>query len=219
MRKLAVAFMGITLCLAASAQAEISSTVTVTSEYVLRGVSQTNEEAAIQGSIDYSHSGGFYIGTWGSNVDFGTAAQVELDLYTGWAWETQGGLGLDVGIIHYDYPGETALNYEEYYLGLSYKWLSVTYYFADDFLGLGGVGHYLDSGLEFELPHAFTLGVHAGFNSFDDDVGIEDYVDYKASIAKAFGKLSLEVAYTDTDENQLGNLDDERVVVSLSVSQ
>lgn len=219
MRKVAVASVGFVLCLAVSARAEISSTVTVTSEYVLRGVSQTNEEPAIQGSIDYAHDSGFYIGTWGSNVDFGTAAQLELDLYTGWVWEAQSGFGLDVGIIHYDYPGESDLNYEEYYLGFFYKWLSVTYYYADDFLGLGGEGHYVDGGLEFELPQAFTLGLHAGLNSFDDDVGIEDYVDYKASIAKAFGKLSLEVAYTDTDENQLGNLDDERVIVSLSVSQ
>lgn len=224
MRKVTVGISAIALCLlAVPAGAEITGTVTVTSEYVLRGVSQTNEEPAIQGEIVYAGSTGFYVGTWGSSINLEhiglpQEAQVELDLFAGWAWEAENGFGLDLGVIHYDYPGASEINYEEIYFGLSFKWLSVTYYYADDFLGLGGEGHYVDSALSFELPAGFSLGFHAGFNSFADEVGILDYVDYKASVAKAFGQLSLEVAYSNTDENQLGNHDDDRVIVSLSVT-
>ena len=90
-----------------ASQAQISSNVSLTTDYVFRGVSQTLEEPAIQGGFDYSNSSGFYAGFWGSNVDFGTDAQVELDGYLGFTREQQNGFSWDVGLIHYDYPGES----------------------------------------------------------------------------------------------------------------
>ena len=55
------------------AQAEISGNVAIASDYVFRGISQTNNEAALQGGIDYSYDFGpaaVHAGIWGSNVKF-----------------------------------------------------------------------------------------------------------------------------------------------------
>ena len=54
----------------AMAEGEWSGNVAMTSDYTWRGVSQSNEDPAIQGGFDYAN-GLFYAGTWASNVDFG----------------------------------------------------------------------------------------------------------------------------------------------------
>ncbi len=57
------------------------------SQYVFRGISQTNEKPAVQGGIDYSN-GGFYLGAWASSIkwikDAGGDASVEIDVYAGY---------------------------------------------------------------------------------------------------------------------------------------
>ena len=81
----------------------LSANVAMTTDYIWRGISQTDNGPAIQGGIDYAHSSGFYLGTWASNVDFGTGddSNIEIDVYGGYGNEV-GGLSYDVGIIHYD---------------------------------------------------------------------------------------------------------------------
>lgn len=65
-----------------------SGNIAMVSDYVARGISQTNGDPALQGNIDYGYNG-FGVGVWGSNVDFGSAADadVELDYYTYYTYE------------------------------------------------------------------------------------------------------------------------------------
>lgn len=97
----------------ALAQEEPSSPISVTgsvglvSDYRFRGVSQTDEEMAIQGGITVSHESGAYVGTWGSNLaGWGTfgGSSMELDLFAGYAIPV-GGATIDVGLTWYMYPG------------------------------------------------------------------------------------------------------------------
>src|SRR3546814_13273170 len=76
------------------------------SDLRFRGVSQTGEEAAIQGSIGISHESGLYAGVWGSSVDLGATDGVvfddlntKLDAYVGYKREVVPGLTADVGQI------------------------------------------------------------------------------------------------------------------------
>ena len=88
----------------ASAVEGLSANVGLTSNYLWRGVSQTDDGAAISGGIDYAADSGFYVGTWASNVDFGDDASYELDFYAGFSGELPDGFGYDVGYIYYAYP-------------------------------------------------------------------------------------------------------------------
>ena len=45
-----------------------TSNVGLFSQYVFRGISQTNEKPAIQGGFDLGHKSGLYVGTWASNI-------------------------------------------------------------------------------------------------------------------------------------------------------
>src|SRR6476469_8451621 len=38
------------------------------SQYIFRGLTQTDQKPAFQGGFDYAHTNGFYLGTWGSNI-------------------------------------------------------------------------------------------------------------------------------------------------------
>ena len=55
------------------AQAELSANIGVASNYYFRGITQTDDGAAVSGGIDYNHESGFYVGTWMSNIDFTSA--------------------------------------------------------------------------------------------------------------------------------------------------
>ena len=87
--------------------------MTIATDYRFRGISQTFGEGffapgpAIQGGIDYSHSSGFYLGNWNSNISgnqYPNGSSIEMDFYGGWkgTWDD---FGLDVGTIYYVLPG------------------------------------------------------------------------------------------------------------------
>lgn len=100
----------------------VSGAATLTSDYRFRGVSQSDEGMAVQGGITISHSSGFYVGTWGSNLaGWGTfgGTNMELDLYAGYAFSVGEGT-LDTGITWFMYPsGADTTDFAELYAKLS----------------------------------------------------------------------------------------------------
>lgn len=209
----------------------LSANVSLTSNYIFRGISQTGGDPAVQGGLDYTHKSGFYLGTWGSNVgwieDYQAygSGNVEIDLYGGF----RGGIGatgltFDVGAIQYFYPGEkynnvTATNAvdadtTELYAALGWKWFSAKYSYAvsDEVFGFAdadGSG-YLDLSASVPIGETgLTAGAHWGTFSFENN-DAQDYDDWKVSLAYDMGKLSkvtsgvtVGVMYTDTDAEEL----------------
>lgn len=77
----------------------------VVSDYRFRGVSQSNEDVAIQGSVTVTHKSGAYAGFWGSS----NQGQGEIDIIGGFSHELVPGLAGDIGVTYYLYPNRTAL--------------------------------------------------------------------------------------------------------------
>src|SRR5262245_21791049 len=109
------------LATASLAHAGLSGTVTAVSDYDFRGITQSAQDPALQGSIDYASDAGFYLGAWGSNIDFDVPndpdccdGDIEVDLYGGF----RGGKDVtwDVGLVYYTYPGADDIkNFPEIY--------------------------------------------------------------------------------------------------------
>lgn len=101
----------------------VSGSVAVVSDYRLRGVSQTDKHAAIQGGITVTHESGLYASAWGSNLSgWGTfgGSNMELDLIGGYKLPIGHGAALDVGLTWYMYPGGASkTDYAEPYVKLS----------------------------------------------------------------------------------------------------
>src|SRR5687768_15472297 len=90
---------GLAQAQAPAAPAEPASPHTLTgnvgfySQYIFRGLTQTDRKPALQGGFDYSHSSGFYAGTWGSNISwlrdgggYNSGGSLEWDFYGGYKW-------------------------------------------------------------------------------------------------------------------------------------
>lgn len=86
----------------------ISGSATIASDYRFRGVSQSDQELAVQAGITVAHESGLYVGTWASNLaGWGTfgGANMELDLIAGYKAALAENAVLDVGLTWYMYPG------------------------------------------------------------------------------------------------------------------
>lgn len=191
---------------ATAANAGVSSTWTLTNDYDFRGITQSAKDPAIQGSIDYAADSGWYVGAWGSNVDFGDDSDVDLevDLYTGFAGESEGGLGYDVGVVYYSYPDDSNVNYFEAYGSVSKDWFKGKLWFSNDFGGDTTAGDteafYLEANGTFPLPQNFSVLAHVGYSWGDywDSVGDES-LDYSLGVGYTVGKFNLALKYVDTD--------------------
>jgi uncharacterized protein (TIGR02001 family) len=85
----------------------VTGSVALVSDYRFRGVSQSDEEAAVQGGVTVAHRSGLYAGAWASNLaGWGTfgGANLELDLVGGYKRPLAGGT-VDIGLTWYMYPG------------------------------------------------------------------------------------------------------------------
>lgn len=101
----------------------VNGNVSVVSDYRFRGVSQSDEDVALQGGVTVSHESGAYAGVWASTVDgWGSrgGADVELDLIGGYKFPVGRGGALDLGVTGYFYPGgRSATDFVEPYAKLS----------------------------------------------------------------------------------------------------
>ena len=131
-----------------------SGSVGLFSQYIFRGLTQTDRDPALQGNFDINHSTGLYLGMWGSNVSwlrdqygvgnqnlnnatfYKSGGSLEIDIYGGFKSEIgKTGLGIDLGALQYYYPGTergrsegfAKANTTELYGALSYGWVQAKY--------------------------------------------------------------------------------------------
>jgi uncharacterized protein (TIGR02001 family) len=202
------------MAIGTSAQAELTGNVGVSNNYLWRGVTQTTDNAAVWGGLDYSQSL-FYAGTWVSNVDF--AGGYEMDLYLGLAGDA-GPVTWDVGYIYYYYPvndpatgDEVEADFGEVYGSVGYGPVSiyaattVNAEFDDD------DGTYVAGSLALpiteELEFGATVGNYSG--SIGEVVSGDDdgYMHYMLSLSKDDFTFAVEA-------NDIDNADDPRFTVS-----
>ena len=179
----------------------VSANVSIASDYIWRGMTQT-DGIAVSGGFDYAADGGFYAGIWGSNVNFndstGNGNGAEFDYYFGYGFD-MGGIGVDIGYVSFDYPGnEEGLDFEEIVLGLSMGDLGLTFALGQDgapdytevSYGIGAVsvsyGQYDDYGDNLGISYGFGCGSYdcaLAYSDFSDDGygGDEDALVFSVS--------------------------------------
>mgnify|MGYP005628679357 FL=1 len=178
-------------------------------DYRFRGVTQTDEEMAIQGSFDWAHEKGYYFGVWGSNVDFGSQGNgnTEFDIYAGVAREYYG-ITFDVGGIWYTYPGATenlALDYVELMFGMSHDFslisTGVSAYYSPQFTSASGEAIYISFDAEVPLANRLALTGHVGHQwvAKEDAITRPDTVDWSIGASYATHGFDLSITYIDTD--------------------
>ena len=91
---------------------ELSANIGLVSDYRFRGISLSDRDPAIQGGVDLETRAGWFAGTWVSTIADYEGANVEFDLYAGYAGSVAG-LDFSTGAYAYIYPGGEGVNYVE----------------------------------------------------------------------------------------------------------
>ncbi|MEL0585693.1 MAG: TorF family putative porin [Candidatus Thiodiazotropha sp. (ex. Lucinoma kazani)] len=190
------------LGLSSVAAAEVSTNIGVTSNYIWRGLTQSENSTSFSGGFDWSGESGLYAGTWLAEAwdDF------ELDLYGGYAGEV-GDFGYDAGLIYYVYSSDADSNFAELYVNGSWQFLSAGLAYtlsAEDAVEAVEEDIYYYLGASFELPQDFSIGLTVGFAEpdGDGDDDAEDYTHYQLDLTKAtgdFGDVTMSLSDTDLD--------------------
>jgi len=181
----------------------------VVSDYRFRGISQSNEEAAVQGFATLSHDSGFYVGFWGSSIGFNNGT--EIDAIAGYAMEVAPGIKVDGGVTYYLYPGGTTAPTDiiEPYLSVSGAVGPVTAKVGVAYApsGQGSLADddnvYLYTDLSAAIPNTpVSLTGHWGYM----DGGAAkvagaaggNYADYSVGAAATWKALTFGVSYVNT---------------------
>jgi len=184
------------------------------SQYVFRGLTQTNEKPALQGGFDYAHSAGFYAGIWGSNISWisdavpDASASLEADTYFGFKKSLNDDLSFDVGFLRYNYPGSypsgmTKPDTNEIYGAVTWKFITAKYsYSLGNTFGVSDARgtDYIDLSASYEVAPKLTLSGHWGRQKYRGaGHGDFTYDDWKAGIAYELSGFSLGLYGTGTN--------------------
>ena len=206
----------------------LSWNLALTSDYVFRGITQTDFDPALQGGLDYSFGDtGLYVGAWASNVDFADSEgpDIELDYYIGWNHDLSETLNLDLSLVRYSYMGEQEaygnIDYNEVIGALAYdEMLTFTVAYANDYSNSGYSSLYYNLAGSWDLGNDFAVNAGVGRTNFSDDVG--SYTDWNLGVSRQFGPVNAALNYYDVTG---GFIDDvfgdekasDRVVLTLSI--
>ena len=202
--------------------ADFSGNVTIATDYILRGVSQTEERPAIQGGFDAAFDSGIYAGIWASNVNFDEAtggasnANAEMDYYGGYS----GAIGCTdctykLGFVYYDYHGDPGLDYLELAGSLAFSGFTLGVYYSNEYLGEGTTDLIGDEveywypylNYSYSLPWDLTLGLHVGYSDMSEKGVYEpdgdSYTDWSVGLSKSYADITFGLTYYDTDLDNL----------------
>lgn len=200
----------------------LSGNLTLTTDYRFRGVSQTDEKAAVQGGFDLTHDSGFYTGIWASNVNFGPGsdASTEMDYFAGYVFNMSESMNLDLGVVYFDYQGDSEADYIEYVAKLGLSDLSLTFVYSDEYFGDGLASAYVVSAdYSYGLAQDWSLDLHLGLTDSDDpdfaEAGDSSYIDYSVGVTRGFSAFDLSLTWVGTDIDDCDSCDD-TLVFSIS---
>jgi len=201
---------------------DIEANVALSTDYVFRGFSQTQEEPAISGGLDYGFDNGFYVGTWASNVNFDTNTSTEIDLYAGYAFEVSDGVELDFSYFYFVYPGdENDFNYSEFAAAVNLGDLGLSVVYSPDYFGSDATAFVLNADYSWGFSENWSLDLHAGFSDVDEadffTPGTDSYVDYSVGISTSAKGVDLSLTLYGTDIDNIEAADD-RLVFSVGKS-
>lgn len=189
----------------------MTTTASLASQYVWRGLRQSDGRPAGQVNLDYRHASGWSAGTWASSIGDRAVDNgwLEWDVYGGYSGNA-GGIGYSAMVYYYMYPGarvggsSRGYDYGEFAAGLSYKAVYARYYhtYTRDFFGVAdarGSG-YLDVGIRQPIGESTTVNLHAGdgrmAGKLNDGM---DWRDLKAGLSQKLGNgWSLSGTYSRT---------------------
>jgi uncharacterized protein (TIGR02001 family) len=210
-----------TACLAAIiaspafADTSLTANAQFTTDYVLRGITQTATRPAVQGGLDFDTGIGITAGTWVSSLDFGDNTPLEWDLYAAYNFNL-GPVSASLGGIGYIYPSAGHFgpyNYFEFTSTLGHDfgvlaWSAKAYYspftMPLGFLDIRGVHpeteYFLSTGLSVPFMPYVAISGNIGYEGYTG-AGTTDYTEWDLGVTVTYDKYAFDLRYIDTSKH------------------
>jgi uncharacterized protein (TIGR02001 family) len=197
---------------AAHAADDWGGSLTLTSDYFVRGISRSSDHPALQLDLHYSNPNGFVAGVFASNtqIDSREPEDAELSALVGFVWNLDEAWRARVLASHYAYPWNRAgshYDYDELDVDLSYQgWLHFDLGYSPNsprFVEyphpqLKGVTEKSgEIGAQRQIVGKLSLTAGVGY-SFLDGPDSGGYVYWSGGAAYDFRSLTLALAYVNT---------------------
>ncbi|OGT37011.1 MAG: hypothetical protein A3F12_01055 [Gammaproteobacteria bacterium RIFCSPHIGHO2_12_FULL_38_14] len=174
----------------------MSTTFAFTSDYVFRGISQTQDLPAAQGGFTYTFPFGLYLNLWGSNVKFtDSTATVEIDSIIGWHGDVGENFTYDVNAARYSYPRATELAYNELNSVFNYRFLQAGVSYSANVYNAHTTGTYYSGGINYDIPPQYIFNLQGmnilalmGHYSLGKAAG-NSYNDYNIALSKQLNSI------------------------------
>jgi uncharacterized protein (TIGR02001 family) len=210
----------------------LTGTFTITSNYLFRGISQSNNLPAFQGGLTYTFlKPGIYFNLWGSNVNITDTAHnddiatVEIDTIAGIRNSIGEKFSYDINIDRYNYPKASGLNYNELIGVFTYSILSATIGYSSNVFNTHCDGLYTALGVNIPIPPKYIFNFeNVSVSGSYGHYGLQkpagnSYNDYFVQIAKAINIYNLSLQYANTNRRYYNNsLDGPHVVASVTAN-
>ena len=185
--------------------AQFTGYVSLTSDYVYRGVTRSDSHGAAQLGADVSFDSGFYAGAWASTVDIGNGVtnqrDTEINYYAGYSYQMSDRWTIGGVIVAYRFPGAFGgldYDHEEYTISVNFddRWW-FEYSQAPDYYRTGTQTHNYEVFADWPLSGQFSLS--AGVGHFDvSDFVVDGYTYWQLGISRPLGRLDFDLRYHDT---------------------
>ncbi len=189
----------------------LSGSISFTNNYIFRGISQTNNNPALQAGVNYDFAVlGLYAYAWGSNVDFKTAQEkkvaTEIDASIGSKNSITDNLSYDVALQRYNYPSGHSEDYVEAYGNLTYYFLTALVAYSANEFNSHTSGTYYNLSAEYTIPchiiHTPDVSIGAGIGHFTlQPAAGKSYNDFSLQISKMIKPITFALQWTDTNRH------------------
>lgn len=190
-----------------SPAADFGGYVTLTTDYVRRGVTQSEGDPALQIGAEVNFENGLFLGAWGSTVDIynhwaASQRDVEVNYYAGYIVDTSSSWQFSIGAVAYSYPGQSGLvkyDYEEYSLGANFEdriWLEISY--SPDLYNFDRSSTNVDVFTDWPINRVWSVGAGAGFYDTSNLTG-SSYYYWQLGITASLRWIDLDLRFHDTD--------------------
>ena len=168
----------------ACAQAQVSGSVALVSDYQYRGVSLSEGKSVPQLTLVYDDPAGWYVAGFASRMRLHYVPSADLQYvgYAGYSRRLASGLSWEGGVAAYAYPDWASGNYREVFAGLTGERVSGKLSYSPNFLGLNSATLYAEINASYPLRANVSLFGHAGYQA---SLGGD------ASIRRADGRVGL----------------------------
>lgn len=188
--------------------ADFSAYLVLTTDYVWRGVTQSDGDPAAQLGAEVAFNTGFHAGLWGSTIDIDNGPDRQRDTeviyYAGFAHDIDGRWTLAANIVAYTYPGQSGsvdYNYEELMISANFMdraWFEYAY--SPDLYNTGADAHNVELYTEWPAGKHLVLGAGAGYYDVSDLVGT-GYGYWELGVTWPISRFDLDLRYHDTNRH------------------